>query len=111
MGKYHMSFKDYGKAAEEFQLALEKGSKNSDYHYLLAICLFNTERQDEAIQTLIDGENLGVSAPAYHALIARLCVKTGDMKRASLAIDRGLQLFPTDPNLLDGRKKMDELIK
>lgn len=99
VGKYHMSFKQYDQALPYFEMALEKGAANSDYHYLLSICQFNTGKKEEAILTLLEGEKLGVSSPAYFSLEARFFMKFDRREAAIAAIRRGLELFPTDAEL------------
>jgi tetratricopeptide (TPR) repeat protein len=94
-----MSFKQYGEALGYFEKALEKGMANSDYHYLMSICQFNTGKREEAIATLLEGEKLGVSTPAYFSLEFRLFMKFNRVEYAKLAIQRGLELFPTDQEL------------
>lgn len=99
IGKYHMSFKQYAEALGYFEKALEKGMANSDYHYLMSICQFNTGKREEAIATLLQGEKLGVSSPAYFSLESRLYMKFNSVEEAKQAIERGLKLFPTDQEL------------
>lgn len=99
MGKYYMSFKDWNAAIPYFEKALHNGAMNSDYHYLLAICQFNTLQHEKAIETLLDGEKLGVSSSAYHSLIARLFKNRLMYGEAKDALERGLKLYPNDPGL------------
>ncbi len=106
MGKYYMSFKEYAKAIPYFKRAIRNGSKNSDYNYLLAICLFNSGWYDDALETMLDGEKLGVSSSAYHSLLARLYVKLGMQQEAMDALNRGLMLYPQDQGL---RTNLDKL--
>jgi len=106
MGKFYMSFKEYAKAIPYFKRAIRNGSKNSDYNYLLAICLFNSGWYEEAIETMLDGEKLGVSSSAYHSLLARLHVKLGTGQKAIEALERGLQLYPQDQGL---KNNLDQL--
>jgi len=96
MAKYHMTNADYGAAVPLLEMAIEKGSKNSDYYYLLAICCFNAEQQSKAISILLEGEKLAVSSSAYHLLLARLYTAVGDKDNAIDAINRGLILYPQD---------------
>lgn len=107
MGKYYISFKEYSKAIPYLKRALKLGEKNSDYNYLLAICLFNSGWYEEAIETMLEGEQHGVSSSAYHLLLSRLYVKLGDESNGLSTVNRGLQLFPNDASLL----QQAELIK
>lgn len=106
MGKYYMSFKQYPQAIPYFKRAMLKGDKNSDFNYLLAICLFNSGWYEEAISTMLEGEELGVSSSAYHSLIARLYVKIGDTEAAKSALDRGIDLYPNDEGLKNERNSI-----
>ncbi|MFT4982459.1 MAG: hypothetical protein ACI9UR_002332 [Bacteroidia bacterium] len=106
IGKYHMSFKQYAEALGYFEKALEKGMANSDYHYLMSICQFNTGKREEAIATLLQGEKLGVSSPAYFSLEARLYMKMNQVDFAIFSIERGLRQFPSDTQLKEGLIKL-----
>jgi tetratricopeptide (TPR) repeat protein len=99
MGRYYLSFSEYGKAIPYFEKALVNGDQNSDYHYYLAICLFNTKKQEEAISVLLKGEKVGVASSAYHLLIARLHSALGEKDNAIDALNRGLALYPIDREL------------
>lgn len=99
LGKYYMSFKQYAKAIPYFKRAMKVGTKNSDFHYLMSICLFNSGWFDEAVETMLEGEQLGVSSSAYHSLLARLYVKLGQTDNAIKALQRGLTLYPQDQGL------------
>ncbi|MDC0304048.1 tetratricopeptide repeat protein [Flavobacteriales bacterium] len=106
IGKYHMSFQQYSEALVYFEKALEKGMANSDYHYLMSICQFNTGKREEAIATLLEGEKLGVSSPAYFSLEARLYMKMNQVDFAIFSIERGLRQFPSDTQLKEGLIKL-----
>lgn len=108
LGKYHMSFQEYSKAVPYFKRAIQNGSKNSDYHYLLAICLFNSGWYEEAINTMLEGERFGVSSPGYHSLLARLYAKLGEIQDARHALERGLNLYPQDLGLLQSLEQLDQ---
>jgi tetratricopeptide (TPR) repeat protein len=99
LGKYHMSFKEYARAIPYFKRAMKNGAKNSDFNYLMAICLFNSGWFEEAIGTILEGEKLGVSSPAYYSLIARLYLKLDQKENAKAALERGLIAYPYDQGL------------
>jgi tetratricopeptide (TPR) repeat protein len=99
LGKYYMSFQEYAKAIPYFKRAMKLGSKNSDFNYLLAICLFNSGWYEDAIETMLEGEELGVSSSSYHALLARLYNNMLSYDEAENALKRGLILYPNDPGL------------
>ena len=110
LGKYYMSFNKFAEAIPYFKRAMRNGSKNSDYNYLLAICMFNSNWYDEAVETMLEGEQLGVSSSAYHSLLAKLYIKLGQKKEALEALDRGLALYPNDQGLMaDHHQLMNEL--
>ena len=99
LGKYYMSFQKFAEAIPYFKRAIRNGDKNSDYNYLIAICLFNSGWTEEALETMLEGERLGVSSSAYHSLLARLYVKMGMNQEAIDALRRGLKLYPGDAGL------------
>lgn len=109
MGKYYISFKEYSKAIPYLKRALKLGEKNSDYNYLLAICLFNSGWYEEAIETMLEGEQHGVSSSAYYVLLARLYAKLGNKQGAVSTTDKGLQLFPNDAGLLQQLEQIKQL--
>jgi hypothetical protein len=108
LGKYYISQKQFEKAIPNFEKALKNGDKNSDYHYLLAICQFNTGARETAITTLLNGEKLGVSAPSYFSLEVHLYSKLNQNANALMALDRGLLVFPTSGELVEKRRLLLE---
>lgn len=108
LGKYYMSFQKYAEAIPYFKRAIKNGDKNSDYNYLIAICLFNSGWTEEAIETMLDGERLGVSSPAYHSLLARLYAKMQMNQEAIETLKRGLKLYPNDQGLFNNLKDLEQ---
>lgn len=99
MGKYYMSFGKYSTAIPYMNRALRYGESNSDFHYLLAICLFNSGWANEAIEVMNEGEQLGTSSSAYYDLMARLYVAKRENSKAIEALKKGLTVYPTDAGL------------
>jgi tetratricopeptide (TPR) repeat protein len=107
IGKYHMSFKDYNAAIPHFEKAVEMGEENADFYYLLAICQFNTDNRQDAIETLMEGEGHVPTSSAYYSLIARLYMKLEKREEAVLALNRGLAAFPNDEGLLSALNSIE----
>lgn len=99
MAKYYMSFNDFARAVPYLEKAKELGEANSDFYYLLGICLFNTDREEEAIDIVVAGEKLGVSTSAYYSLMARMYRKLAMNQQAVAALQRGVRQFPEDVGL------------
>ncbi len=109
IGKYHMSFGNYDKALPQFEKAIEIGEENPDFYYLLAICQFNTDNQEDAIKTLLAGEGYVPTSSAYYSLIARLYLKMQKREDAVAALERGLVAFPNDSGLLSALNTVQSL--
>jgi len=107
MAKYHMSSKEFSEAIPYLEKAIEYGSKNSDYHYLLAICQFNEGQHQQAIATLDVGEKLDVSDGPYLALMVRLHLRMNEVDKARRVLRRGLTQFPGDASLLEMKERVD----
>jgi hypothetical protein len=100
MGRYYLSFSEYGKAIPYFENALVNGDQNLDHYYLLAICQFNTDNREMALETLGRGEEIGDPTAAYYVLMVNLNGKMGQTEKAQNALANGLQAFPTNQELL-----------
>ncbi|MDB4678422.1 tetratricopeptide repeat protein [bacterium] len=100
MGKYYMSLSQYEKAIPYFEKALVNGNQNMDYYYLLAICQFNANRQETALETLDRGEEIGNPNAPYYILMVNLNGKMGQTEKAQNVLANGLKSFPTNQALL-----------
>ena len=108
MGKYHMSLAQYAEAIPYLKKAIELGTENVDFYYLLSICQFNTGQQQEALKTLQAGESYddAVNA-AYFVLKVRLYINLGQIVEAKETLTRGLALFPNHTTMLQMKEAIE----
>jgi len=107
LGYYHATNNDLDSAIHYFSKALEVGSINPENYLNLGLAYYNAGRYDEAIETLLKGEQYATSDPMYHRKFVGVCVKTRRLELAEKIIDRGLFLFPKDEVLRDYKQQFE----
>jgi len=106
MGKYHMGYKGFEEAIPFYEKAIELGEKNSDFYYLLALCNFNTDRNEEAVDILVKGEKYIPETGDYYSLLARAYSRLGAEQKAEEALLRGVKRYPNDAELQDSLQSL-----
>lgn len=108
LGKFFISFNEYGKAIPYFEKAIQYGSANSTYYYLKGFCEYKAGATEEAITTLQQGEQFEIQGADYHALFASIYLASNDTASALDALQRGYLLFPDSPVLQEVESRIEK---
>ncbi len=100
--RLHMVAKEYDRAQELLEIALQSRGGDMDARYLLAQSLYGQERYPEAIAVLDDLKRSAPRSARVHALFGLAKMKTGELILAKEALRLATELNPQDPMAREG---------
>jgi len=95
-------------AEKEFRSAIDVAPEEADgYEKLARLLLLNKTRLREARELMQSAIRLQPKEASHHQLLSQICQEQGDRPAATAALQRAIELDPTNPRLQQHKAKLD----